>query len=334
MSCLISTSQFKMPTATLPRFRIETADWRLDSRALRAVRAAVFLQGTGSEQARDCDRHDAQAQHLVARGGDPPLAVGALRWLQSGQIEWLGVLPAWRRQGVGRSLLACAVRDIGHSPRVSPWLWAPAQCQGFFAELGFVAAEAAPDQHASLGQRLVLAQPEALMAADLGARLLGVTSGRVILGERDLLVLAVTQLAGQARRCIELLSADLQPAIYDQGGFLEAVRQLALELRGRLPVRILVIDPEPALRRGHRLIELARQMSSDVQIRVVPQDWAERCDQFLLCDQDGYSLTRYRDPRRTLVDFNDGAQTRRLRRLFDQIWEQGESHPGLRRLYL
>ncbi|MBK1647507.1 GNAT family N-acetyltransferase [Rhabdochromatium marinum] len=323
-----------MPLATLPAYRIEATDWRRHSHELRALREAVFIHELGGEETQEWDRADAKAVHLLARAGEPPEAVGTLRWLPTGQIGRLAVRSDWRGRGIGGALLACAVRELKRHTRAAPWVYAPPSSGDFFASLGFVAEDALIEQHGQSVQRMVLSDPQALIAADLRSRRLGETSGRLFLSQAEHVALAVQQLVGQALRRIEVLSADLQPELYDHSAFVEAVRYLAIDLRGRLPVRMLVVDPEPALRRGHRLIELSRTLSSDFQLRVVPKDWAEYGDQFLLCDQEGLCLTRYQDPRRTLVDFNSGAQTRRLRRLFEQIWQQSDLHPGLRRLHL
>lgn len=324
-----------MPTATQPSYRIEQADWSKDGRAVRLVREAVFIDELGGDLQREWEHQDASATHLLARTLDAERApIGVVRFAASGQISRLAVIEAWRRQGVGSALLASAVRMIGSLRRVTAWLDTEAAQVDFFRARGFAEEPAAGEPAAAADTRMRLTTPEALMRADLGSRVLGETSGRLFLEGSELVAQAVGQLARQARRRIDLLSADLQPALYDQPAFLLAVRHLAIELRGRLPVRVLVIDPEPAIRRGHQLIELSRALSTDIQIRAVPQDWAEHCDQFLLCDQDGHCVTRFKDPRRTLVDFNAGAETRRLRRLFDQIWDQGEIHQGLRRLYL
>lgn len=323
-----------MPTATLPPFRVESANWRRHGRALRQIRATALTSKLGDEQAQEGDRADGNAHHLLAQAGEPPAPVGGLRWRPSGQIEHLAVLPQWRGQGIGAALLASAVREMGAGRRLTPFLFTTRNTEAFFARLGFAPDDEPFSRHGEWLRHMTLTTPDALREADLRSRQLGTTGGRLFLPQHEHLALAACQLAAQSRRRIELLSVDLQPEIYDRQSFAEALRYLALELRGRLPVRILVIDPEPSLRRGHRVIELARKLTSDIQIRLVPKDWAEHSDQFLLCDQAGLLLIRHQDPNRTLVDFNSPAETRRLRGLFDQIWDQGETHPGLRRLYL
>lgn len=145
---------------------------------------------------------------------------------------------------------------------------------------------------------------------------------------------AIAALACQARRELTLLTPDLEPALYDQASFLESVRRLAIERAGRLPVRILVLDVETAVRRSLRLIELARRLTSSIQIAVVPEELAGQCDAFLLVDNDGYCLRRRADPNRSLIDFADSATVRALRRGFDEIWAQSSPPIELLRLSL
>lgn len=212
---------------------------------------------------------------------------------------------------------------------------ASAECLAFFLHGGGVkGGKALPKPVESNPDRMTLTHPDTLIPGDLDARRLGHTSGHLLLEKTEHVAQAVRLLAAQSRRCIEVMSTDLEPALYDQPAFIDCVRHLAIELRGRLPVRVLLADPAPAIRRGHRLIELSRVLSSDVQIRAIPSDWIEGHDRFMLCDLRGHCLARHQNPRRVLVNFNDAPGTRRLRLQFERIWEQGEIHPGLGRLYI
>ncbi|MBK1731681.1 hypothetical protein [Thiococcus pfennigii] len=145
---------------------------------------------------------------------------------------------------------------------------------------------------------------------------------------------AVAAMAAQARRELTLLTPDLEPALYDQPAFLEALRRLALARAGHRPVRILLVDVEAAVRRSPRLVELARRLTSAVQIAGVPGEFAESCDAYLLVDDDGYCLRRRAAPSPWLVDFANPATVRPLRAEFDRLWEQADTPPELRRLHL
>jgi hypothetical protein len=141
-------------------------------------------------------------------------------------------------------------------------------------------------------------------------------------------------MAGQATRELAIFSRDLDASLYDSQDFLEPLRQLALQGGPRVPVRVLLFDPEPAVRSGHRLVELARQHTSHVQIRGVPAEFSRHTEAYLLADDSGYILRRLADVFEGNADYNAPATVRRLREQFDHIWERGEALPELRHLHL
>jgi hypothetical protein len=169
-------------------------------------------------------------------------------------------------------------------------------------------------------------------ASGLADRVLGESSGSVALDGREAVHRASVQMAAQAHRELRLFSHDLDPDLYDNRGFLDAVRRVALHGRGT-PVRILLFHAEPAIRRGHRLIEAARHLSSKIQIHRVPVDFQRNTEAYLLADDRGYVLRRLADTYEAKADFNDPKEVRRLSERFDHIWELGDIHQELRRLY-
>lgn len=175
---------------------------------------------------------------------------------------------------------------------------------------------------------------DASILDELASRQLGRDAGLLRLDSNAAAARAVAALAAQAERELVMLTPDLEPLLYDQAPFLDAVRRLALEHPARLPVRVLLIDAEPAIRRGHRLIELARRVSSAIRIGAVPEELAEQTDAYLLADDTGYRRRQRAMPSTSLVDFAAPGTARALRREFDALWEQAGSHPGLNRLYL
>ncbi len=140
-------------------------------------------------------------------------------------------------------------------------------------------------------------------------------------------------LAQSTRRSLRILSRDLEPEFYDNGAFLEAVRQVALSGYG-VPVRILLVDAVPAVRNGHRLIEMARLLSSLVQIRKVPEEYDVQPETYLLSDENGYLLRCRPEEFRATAHFRDPRRVRLLGRRFEEIWDLGAFHAELRRLYL
>jgi hypothetical protein len=144
---------------------------------------------------------------------------------------------------------------------------------------------------------------------------------------------ACLRLAQGARRELLIFSRDLDPDLYDQAPFLEQVQRLALAT-SQLPVRILVRDPKAPVTGGHRLIALARQLSSRLAIRRVADDFRDRPDAFLIADRRGYCLRRFADRPEAIVDYAAPGEASRLRAELEQIWEQSDVDTELRRLYL
>jgi predicted GNAT family N-acyltransferase len=314
-------------------WHLRRADWHRDRSALQAVRRMVFVAEQQVPEALEWDGLDAEAVHLLAEDHDGR-AIGTARLLPSGQIGRMAVLRPHRRRGIGRALLLRLLSIAGGGGPPPPFLNAQVAAQDFYRQLGFEPDGDVFDEAGIPHVRMTLTDPRMALHADLAHRCLGQDGGLLRLDSQALVTRAVAALAFQARRELTVLTADLEPHLYDQQPFLDAVRRLAVEWSGRLPVRVLLIDADPAIRRGHRLIELARRLSSTVRIAAVPPDMTEQTDAYLLADDAGYCLSRRADPGTYLVDFAAPAQTRVLRRGFDAIWERAGVHPGLRRLHL
>ncbi|WP_236848857.1 hypothetical protein [Candidatus Thiodictyon syntrophicum] len=144
---------------------------------------------------------------------------------------------------------------------------------------------------------------------------------------------ACLRLAVDTQRELLLFSRDLDPDLYDQVPFLDAVRHLALA-RPQFPVRVLVFEPLAPVRAGHRLIGLSRRLPSRIAIRRVAEDFRTRMDAFLISDGTGYCLRRLADRHAALVEWRAPGAARRLRADFDAIWEHSNEDIELRRIDL
>lgn len=163
--------------------------------------------------------------------------------------------------------------------------------------------------------------------------ILGETAGDFTLGSRYDNRQAAALLAAQARRQIDLFTPDLEPALYDQSPFLDALTQLCLS-SPRARIRVLAKDFERTIKDGHRLVELARRLSSYMELRKVHTDYQENNESFLLVDD--YGLLHRRHAARFDGSFSCKAplEVRRLRAFFDEVWDRSEPQADLRRLHL
>lgn len=163
--------------------------------------------------------------------------------------------------------------------------------------------------------------------------LIGTLTGPLALNRRTVVREAGIRVAQQAQRELLLLSNALEPDLYDQALFLSEVKRLALA-RPVLSVRVLLFDPRRASQGGHRLIELARRLTSRIAIRCVGEDDQDCPDAFLIADERGYLHRRRAATTEAVADFNHPREARRLRVAFDQLWERSTIAPELNRLYL
>jgi hypothetical protein len=145
--------------------------------------------------------------------------------------------------------------------------------------------------------------------------------------------LAATALAGQARRSIEIVTRALDPALYDDADFVEAVKRLATTSR-QARIRVLVQDPLPAVRRGHRLLGLAARLPSFLSLRVPARQHRDYNRAFLVADATGCLDRELADRFEGAVRFADPGRCRALLRDFEDMWEVSEAHPDLRQMRL
>ncbi|MEA3275603.1 MAG: hypothetical protein U9Q81_10025 [Pseudomonadota bacterium] len=162
---------------------------------------------------------------------------------------------------------------------------------------------------------------------------LGETTGAVTLSDQASLGDAVARMTRQAKRKLRIFSQDLDAPLYDRIEVLDAIRNLALQ-DVHVPVRILLADAAPAVYNGHRLIELARGLTSRIHIRRIPKEFQDRTKAYLLADDRGYVQRRLSAVYEGTANFNAPLHVRRLGEGFERIWELSDIHQELRRLYI
>ncbi|HIP53058.1 MAG TPA: acyltransferase [Chromatiales bacterium] len=168
---------------------------------------------------------------------------------------------------------------------------------------------------------------------DLDERRLGKTSGAFMLEMPEEQRRTTLHMVSQARRQLDIFTRDLNEALYGRSPFPEEVQRLALHSRYSR-IRILLQDNSQAVKNGHRLVEMARHLSSVMEIRRPTGDHLLHPEGFLLADEGGYIRQQQGGRHPARADFNAPGEVRRLRALFDNAWEMATPDQELRRLYL
>ena len=169
--------------------------------------------------------------------------------------------------------------------------------------------------------------------ADIGALQLGIGSQEVVFDTRGEISDLVAALAGQATRRLLLYTHDLEPLIFHQQPFLDAVRAM---VRGHRDSHLLVLlqDGRSAVQNSNRLIELSRRLSSRIQIRQPQSEYRDFAKTFLLADNSGYLQRPLYSRYEGTASFNNPGTNRRLQQYFMRVWEHSEPDTELRRLHL
>jgi hypothetical protein len=144
---------------------------------------------------------------------------------------------------------------------------------------------------------------------------------------------ACIALIHKAHRDLAIVSRHLDPVLFDNQQAIDALRAFVLRSR-RTRTRILVRDPEPALRGGNRLLDLAQRLSSFVEIRIPAHEFHGYNAAFVAADGAGIVYRTMADRFEATVAFGDRHLAGEAMRQFDSMWETSGTHPGLRRMHL
>lgn len=122
----------------MTNYSIYNTTWQSDEQVLMSVRCSVFVEEQGVPMELEHDVFDETAVHLLAKltSSDTPIATARL--LPDGHVGRMAVMPDWRKQGIGSSMLKTLIthaKDNG-----IPKLFLHAQCTAvaFYQKHGFM----------------------------------------------------------------------------------------------------------------------------------------------------------------------------------------------------
>lgn len=140
-------------------------------------------------------------------------------------------------------------------------------------------------------------------------------------------------MVSQSRRYLDIISRELDPQIYDQNEFLDAVKNLAIN-GSRAQIRIIVFDVNSIIRKGHRMIELAAKLSSFIEIKKGAHQDDDYNDALLIADRTGFILRNDAQRYEARLNFNDKRQSYLYLNQFEDMWERARPDPNFRRVLI
>lgn len=154
---------------------------------------------------------------------------------------------------------------------------------------------------------------------------------RWVIGSLEDTLAAAVEIGAVAQRGLSILTPDLEPGVYDHERFLQIVKHLVLSKR-YARVRVLISEPQRAVRAGNRLVGLGRRLNTYIEFRNVNEEFREHREAFLLAD-DVALLYRINHKRQEgIADTYEPAVARRYLALFEEIWAASENSRELRQL--
>ena len=142
---------------------------------------------------------------------------------------------------------------------------------------------------------------------------------RSIVSTLDEVRAASLQVATSATRLLTMYTQDLEPLVYDQPLFLEAVKRLVLA-RSYAKVRVLLVDPARTVYESSRFIGLARRITTHIEIRRANPSLKSSQAAFLIGDDRAVVYRLQASRWDGIAEMNDPAVARRYLNFFDEAW--------------
>ena len=140
-------------------------------------------------------------------------------------------------------------------------------------------------------------------------------------------------MVSQGRRSALLFTRRLDPPLYDNLAFCDALARLLLAFP-RSYAQVLVQETEDLASGDHGLLRVAQDLSSFMTIRIVPDEAVDEMQSFLVIDETAYLHRPDPIDYAGAACFNDPGESRRLSHWFKNWWEPGRAMSELRRLHI
>ena len=149
---------------------------------------------------------------------------------------------------------------------------------------------------------------------------------RRVLSTEDETRAAVVGVTSLANRGLAILTPDLEPSIYDHDDFLETLKRFVLA-RSFARIRVLIRDPQRALKNGNRFVDMGRRLNSYIEFRNVRPEHRTHTEAFCIADDFALVYRARSDGWDGMSDTYEPAVARKYLDLFEQLWQACEAEP-------
>ena len=162
-------------------------------------------------------------------------------------------------------------------------------------------------------------------------RTLGVDKELLYLRDTEAFCEVVLSMSQQAHQHIRLFSRDLDRRIFGSEEVVDAFTQLATS-SSRAYIQILIQNSSDLVHHSHRMLDLARRISSHIEIRVTDIMHKNILENFYLFDEEGWVKRTHPNEHVGEADFHDARGVRNFEHRFKNMWGRAAPDPQLRRM--
>ena len=142
---------------------------------------------------------------------------------------------------------------------------------------------------------------------------------------------AVIDIAKEASRRVSIFTHDLEPGIYDDPDFLEAIKKLVLR-QTYSRIRVLIADPSRAIKNGNNFVHLGRRLNTYIEFRHVREDLRTHAESFCIADETALIYRLRHEKWEGIADTYEPAVAKLYGQMFDEIWQASEVEIEFRQL--
>lgn len=158
-----------------------------------------------------------------------------------------------------------------------------------------------------------------------------VVAAVALLNGRTEFLSAARRLIADTRYNASLLTQQLDARVFGDASFADAAKQFLL-LHRHARLRVLVVNPKPATRGPHALLELGRMMPSRIEFREFAPGKVLPSEELLLADGRLLLERSSADALESRLIREDPITARERQRRFDALWDHAVPSIELRRL--
>lgn len=173
----------------------------------------------------------------------------------------------------------------------------------------------------------------AAAAPGTGAGTSAAASTRTIVSTMPEVREASLRVARSAQRLLSIFTLDLEPMIYGEEPFLEAIKRLVLA-RSYAKVRVLLADPSRAMVDNNRFLILARRLTSCIDLRTMAQEYPASAGAFIIADDKALVYRLQANRWDGIADMNDPLIVRRYLAFFDEVWNMSMQESQMRQMFM